>query len=139
MMEQTTRFAVNPDGTGPQVLVGAEIPEGMVEVFSAPPDAGASGYDFTANAWLPSAVPNVYPGLTARQLRLMLLSIGITPAMVDAEIAAIADPPDRTAAQIEWEYASSYERTHPLIDQMAAAFSLPPEQVDALWIAAADL
>jgi hypothetical protein len=26
-----------------------------------------------------------------------------------------------------------------LIDQMAAAFALPPEQVDTLWIAAADL
>jgi hypothetical protein len=69
----------------------------------------------------------------------MLLNIGITPAMVDAEIAAIADETERTAAQIEWEYASSYERSRPLIDQMAAAFALPPEQVDTLWIAAADL
>lgn len=139
MTDQTIRFAVNPDGTGPMVLVGAEVPAGMVEVDSAPPDGGASGYDFGANAWVPSVTQEVYPNLTARQLRLMLLNVGITPAMVAAEIAAIADETDRAAAEIEWEYASSYERTHPLIDQMAAAFSLPPEQVDTLWIAAADL
>ena len=85
------------------------------------------------------AQAQAFAPLTARQLRLALLSAGITPAMVDVEIAAITDETDRAAAEIEWEYASSYERTHPLIDQMAAAFELPPEQVDTLWLAAADL
>ncbi|WP_425086986.1 hypothetical protein [Stappia sp.] len=86
-----------------------------------------------------SPLPVVYPSLTPRQLRLMLLNIGITEAQVDAEIDAIADPVERDASRIEWKYASTYERDHPLIDQMATAFSLPPEQVDTLWLAAADL
>jgi hypothetical protein len=116
--------------------VEIDPPFGGIEVPHPPADARAV-WDAETETWQEPA-PSL-PDLTARQLRLMLLNIGITPAMVDAEIAAIADETERTAAQIEWEYASSYERSRPLIDQMAAAFALPPEQVDTLWIAAADL
>ena len=32
-------------------------------------------------------------------------------------------PPQRTEAQIEWEYATRIERVHPLIDQLTAVLS----------------
>ncbi|MCT7668158.1 hypothetical protein [Shinella kummerowiae] len=77
--------------------------------------------------------------LTRRQARLGLLSIGITVEDVEAHIAAIADPADRAAALIEWQDATAYERDHPLVADLAAAFALPAAQVDALWLWAADI
>ncbi|ADZ72397.1 hypothetical protein [Polymorphum gilvum] len=111
-------------------------PPGGIEVPHPPADARAV-WDFDAQEWQEPAP--ALPVITARQCRLMLLAVGITPAMVEAELGAIQDETDRARALIEWEYASAYERTHPLIDQMAAAFDLPAVQVDALWLAAADL
>lgn len=71
--------------------------------------------------------------LTARQLRLGLLSASILPAQVGAAIAAIPDDQQRAAAEIEWEYASQFERDHPLIEQVGTAFGLTPEQIDTMW------
>lgn len=79
------------------------------------------------------------PSLSRRQLLLALLSIGVTADMVAAEIEAIADPIERAAAMIEWTAASSYERDHPLVVDLAAAFGLPAGQVDDLWTWAASL
>ena len=87
----------------------------------------------------PPAPAPVLPPLSRRQLRLALLSIGVTAGDVEAHIAAIADPVDRAAALIEWQDAGSYDRDHPLLLDVAAAMELPPEQVDALWIWAAGL
>ena len=70
--------------------------------------------------------------ITARQLRLALLGAGITPSHIDAQIAALPSPA-REAAQIEWEYATTYEREHPLIAQIGSALGLDTDQVDALW------
>lgn len=77
--------------------------------------------------------------LTCRQVKLGLLSIGITGAMVDARIDAIEDEAEREYARIEWQEAGTINRGHPLVDDLAVAFALPDEQVDALWIWAAGL
>jgi len=87
----------------------------------------------------PEPEPEELPPLTARQLRLGLVMNGITLAQVEAEIDAIEDEQDRVVAQIEWEYASQFERDHPLIDQIGAALGLTPEQIDAMWEAASEL
>lgn len=79
------------------------------------------------------------PSLTARQLRLGLIANGIMPSQVQATIEAMPDGPSRENALVEWEYASSFERTHPLIASVAAGLSLTDEQVDAMWTAAASL
>lgn len=72
--------------------------------------------------------------ITARQLRLTLRrEAGITPAMVEGIISGIEDEGEREDALIEWEYASHYERLHPLIAQVADALELTDEAVDALW------
>ena len=81
--------------------------------------------------------PAAPPPITRRQMLLGLLSIGITEAMVEAEIATIcdpvADPAEHTALMIEWRAAGTIERNHPLVSDLAAAFDLPSGQVDALW------
>lgn len=87
----------------------------------------------------PEDVREAMPPLTARQLRLGLVDNGYSVAQVEAAIAAIADETEREKAQIEWEYASEYRRTHPLIGQIAAALGLTAEQIDAMWVSAASL
>lgn len=88
---------------------------------------------------VPPVVEPVFPTLTRRQLRLALLSIGVTSVDVEAHIASVENETERAAAMIEWEDASSYERSHPLIVEVAASLDLPVNQVDALWLWAAGL
>ena len=75
--------------------------------------------------------------LTARQLRLGLVTNGISLSSVEAAIDAIEDETDREVARIEWEYATTFERSHPLVNQIGAALGLTPEQIDAMWAEAA--
>ena len=72
------------------------------------------------------------PALTARQLRLSLLSLGKL-ADVDNSLAQLPEP-ERSQAKIEWEYASSYRRMHPLILQLTPIFGLTDDQVDTIWL-----
>lgn len=86
-----------------------------------------------------AAAAQILAPLTRRQVKLALLSIGITSDMVDGKLDEIEDAFGREYALIEWREASQIERSHPLVAELAAAFSLPSEQVDTLWIWAASL
>ena len=96
-------------------------------------------YTYIGPAPEPEAAPAVLAPLTRRQLRLALLSIGVTAEDVEAHIADITDPVDRAAAMIEWEDATHYKRDHPLVADVAVSMALPAEQVDALWVWAGGL
>lgn len=82
---------------------------------------------------------DAFPALSPRQLRLALIGAGVSLASVDAAIAAIPDQTQREAAQVEWEYATAYVRTHPLIVSLTPTLGLTDEQVDDLWQAAGAL
>lgn len=105
----------------------------------------AANPDAVVHEYVPPAPPSdderraAMPTLTARQFRLGMLFAQITPATIDATIAAIEDPVERATAQIEWEYATQFERLHPLVTSLSAALGLTPEYVDNLWSAAAVL
>lgn len=80
------------------------------------------------------------PALSARQLRLALLRLGLTGAQVEAQIAAMpGTDADREAALIEWEYATTYQRDHQLVVALGAALGLTAAQIDAAWREAATL
>ena len=79
----------------------------------------------------PEELRTSMPSLTARQLRLGLLDYQ------DQVEQIITDSNDR-ALQIEWEYATTFERLHPAIVSIGAALDLTPEQIDAMWIDAAN-
>jgi len=114
-------------------------PEGGIEV-PGPPNCALDTWDFDTNSWVPYVAPVVYPEITARQLRLALLTQeSITQAQVVEQIELITDPVEREAALIEWEYATSYERDHPLIAQIGAALGLSKTRIDELWLIAASL
>lgn len=79
------------------------------------------------------------PPLTARQLRLGLLNAGISPSAVTSTIGGMPAGPDRDKAQIEWEFATAFNRVHPMIATVGAALGLTDQQIDAMWRAALDL
>ncbi|MFC5584426.1 hypothetical protein ACFPOD_04830 [Nitratireductor kimnyeongensis] len=79
------------------------------------------------------------PTLSARQFRLGLVDGGIDLADVETAIAAIPDPVERQRGQVEWEYATQFNRLHPLVVQLSSSLGLTPEQVDAMWEQAAAL
>lgn len=71
------------------------------------------------------------PPLTMRQFRLGLLGAGLLSS-VEAAIAGLPQP-QRDAALIEWEYATSVRRNHSLVTGLSASLGLTSEQIDALW------
>lgn len=85
-----------------------------------------------------AARPQPVPTVTARQLRLWLVGQGRSLAMVDAAIGALPSEV-QAVAQIEWEYATSYDRAHPLIAPLGAALGFSPEDIDAGFRQAATL
>ena len=106
-------------------------------VDQSEPEDGVA-FDYSAP---PAAAPFVAPTptLTARQMRLALLAHGVTSAQVDAALAAISDPHAREIAQIEWHYATTFDRSHPLVASLAAILlpDMTSEALDAAWRAAA--
>ncbi|KSV89786.1 hypothetical protein [Sinorhizobium sp. GL28] len=87
----------------------------------------------------PEETRYIMPDLSARQLRLGLLAGEIPPSQVSATIAAMPAGPDKEKAQIEWEYAATFNRMHPLIATVGAALNLSDVQIDAMWSAAVSL
>lgn len=83
-------------------------------------------------------VPAIPTSVTMRQARLALLAAGKLED-VDLAIAAVADPTERKAAQIEWEYAQTVDRGHQWVQNLAAALSLDEAALDALFTQAAAL
>jgi len=76
-------------------------------------------------------IRNSMRNLTARQLRLGLLSLGKLEA-VPAAIAELPQP-EKSQAEIEWNFATEFRRLHPLITQLVPILGLTDEQVDAVW------
>jgi hypothetical protein len=119
----------------------------VVGVFATPqpdrstvdaPEGVGLGWCFDGKAWTKPSGASPLSLLTARQLRLGLLKIGIKPADVAAAIAGL--PADqRDAAAIEWDYASEYRRDHPLIATLGEYFGLSTNQIDAAWLDAIKL
>lgn len=54
------------------------------------------------------------PALSARQIRLGLVSNGFALAQVTASIDAMPEGVEKETAQIEWEYATTFERMRSL-------------------------
>lgn len=83
-------------------------------------------------------VPVVPQSVTMRQARLALMGASLLDD-VYAAIAAIPDPVQRKAAEIEWEYAQTVDRNSPFTQQLAAGLNLTAEQLDQLFTTAATL
>ena len=82
------------------------------------------------------AEPNLAPVVTMRQFRLMLLQAGLLPNVEEA-IASIGDQAQRSAIQIEWEYATEVSRYHPWVLTLEGSTQLDDVDFDALFEQAA--
>ncbi|WP_336621002.1 MULTISPECIES: hypothetical protein [unclassified Sinorhizobium] len=58
---------------------------------------------------------------------------------VGAIIEAMPDGAEKESARIEWEFASIFNRMHPLIASVGAALGLTEERIDSMWTAALGL
>ncbi len=80
-----------------------------------------------------------YPTLTPRQLWLAAATINITKDQVLALVDTIEDETEKAALRIEITETVSFERSDPAMEQMASLLNIPPEQLDALWLWAANV
>lgn len=68
--------------------------------------------------------------VTQRQLRLGLLQSGIDPDTITAMLSSNKE------ASIEWNYATTIDRQHPLVIQMGLALGKTSKEIDDLfWMA----
>lgn len=73
--------------------------------------------------------------ITPRQARLALLQEGLLSAVESAISAMDGESGER--AKISWEYAAEISRDDQLLNGIAGELGLTPEQIDAMFIAAA--
>lgn len=70
--------------------------------------------------------------------RSVLTLTGISQESVGALISSLPEP-QKTIATIQWEYGNYIVRNHPLISTMGSALGLTSEQIDSVFISAAQL
>lgn len=81
------------------------------------------------------ASPTIPSRVTRRQARLALHQAGLLGQVE----ALMASPETPATIRITYDDATEWWRDDPIIQAMALALNLPPEQVDALFVAAAAL
>lgn len=130
IVHSTPEYAERPEFAPSIVLI--ELPEG------SPVEAGCRYID---GEFLEPLIPepeSVVPEkVTMRQARLALHAAGILP-QVQPAINALPEP-DKTVAQIEWEYSSEVFRNREFINMLGSQLGLTDEQIDQLFIQAAQL
>jgi len=86
----------------------------------------------------PPPPPDPIPtSISPRQARLALLQAGLL-SQVDPAINSL-ESPAKEAAQIEWEYATSIERSSEWINQLGGALGLDDAGIDDLFKTASTL
>jgi hypothetical protein len=95
------------------------------------------------NEWYFTHAPEDYveaiPALSRKQLRLMLLNLGISSTSILAIIESIQDPIEKETALINWEESSYYERSHPLVNYVGQQLELSSIEIDNAFRSAANL
>lgn len=117
-------------------FVRLDVPEGWnppegLDVM--PSEALPEGWQFAPQE--PTPVP---ASVTRRQLKQWLILNGKLDA-VNAALAAIPDAMQRALAQVWFADALEFERAHPLVSAVGDALEMTGEEIDAAWIAAAQL
>ena len=78
---------------------------------------------------LPEPVPQ---SLTSRQLRLQWVIDGHDLATIQAAINQLPEP-QKSVAQINWEYAGTFDRDNELLCGVADALGIKDEQLDDIF------
>lgn len=134
---------VPADGPAIEALYHPDLVAACVPVSAELAGVMEPGWAWDGAAFAPPVPPAppapIVPDITARQLRLWIIAQGRALAEVDAAIDALPEGV-REVASVEWKFSTTYERNHPLIEQLAPLFGLvTPEAIDAAFHAAAQL
>lgn len=113
----------------------------LVDV-ALPPGFKVGQFDLVDGVLVPNAAyvptPPVVPAeITMRQARLVLLGAGLLSG-VQTAIDGLPEP-QRSAANIEWEFSNTLQRRNPFVLTLGPALGLSAEQIDALFIQGAAL
>ena len=111
----------------------ARINDG-VHVFLSAED-NFTGESYIGRKWARPSVP--WESITPRQARLALLQAGLL-SQVDIAINSL-ESPAKEMAKIEWEYATSVERSSEWINQLGGALGLDENGIDDLFKTASTL
>lgn len=139
-----------PDVAGLEFVWAREsaYPTAVPEFFGTCPDDSDTDIEgvlaeFVEADWLQMQVDemrarNPVPvQVTMRQARLALLAAGLLDSVTTA-ISAMTEP-EKSAATIEWEYATEVRRDNALLATLSTELNLTTEQLDQLFITAASL
>lgn len=118
--------------TGNATLVDVPLPAGFV----------AGQFDLVNGALVPNAsyvepAPVVPAEITMRQARLVLLGAGLLSG-VQTAIDGLPEP-QRSAANIDWEFSNTLQRRNPFVLTLGPALGLSAAQIDGLFTQGAAL
>lgn len=126
--------AIAPDSGAPRGWTRAPLPELGDGEYAAWNNAGAWTVRDRPPAPAAPAPMQVPEAVTMRQARLYLLSKG---RLQDVEAALDALPePQRTAANIEWEYSQEVQRHNTFVNMLAPILSWTDADLDTMFIEA---
>jgi hypothetical protein len=134
-LTQSWALVRNADGLV-ETFLRLDLPSGWKppEGFSLVPD------DQLPAGWskIPQEIP-VPQTITATQIRLWLVSHGISMNQIDTTISQISDPLIKAQIEVQWEYAPYVERNHPMINTLGASLGLNSDQIDQAFREASSL
>ena len=124
----TNNIVTDQAQVDPFTIFSANYAEQFIEAL----DEVTFGWSYEDGEFIaPPPIPIIIPVLTMRQARLALLDAGL----LDEVEAAITTPENR----IWWDYSTTVERNHPLVDAVLTALGKSPEEIDEMFIEAAKL
>jgi len=91
-----------------------------------------STLDNIVNLHDPSPLQTI-PDISPRQLRLALILSNVSLAQIESALDQLEEP-TKSLAKIEWEYATTFERNKPLVQQVGLMLGWTSEQLDNLWL-----
>jgi hypothetical protein len=83
----------------------------------------------------PPAPPQVPWAISNADLRRQLARAGINPKQVLNYLDSLPEGSAKWEAIADWEYANYFERSHPMLAQLAPVFGLTEQAVDAMFLA----
>ena len=87
---------------------------------------------YNLESTLPEEIPKI---VTPRQIRLALVFSGISLSVIETAINSMEEP-NKSAALITWEYATEFDRNHPMILSLSPSLGLTEQDLDNLFILA---
>lgn len=133
-MTQATIYAVDMQGNYIGAFVGVEPRVDYVSVPYPPQDARDV---WDGNGYIP-APPPVPQSVSRAQGKAALIQAGLWSAVV-AYVDAMTDPTDKALAEVALNDTTEWLRTSPFLNQAATALGMTEQDLDNLFIQAAQI